>query len=55
MDVTLTTAAEPLPGLLSRSEVVGIAYEQISPIAGALNEVARATRLLRTMSRGDVE
>jgi hypothetical protein len=51
----LSPAAESLPGVLCRSEVVDITYEQISPIAGALNEVARATRLLRTMTHGTVE
>lgn len=44
-----------LPGVLCRSEVVDIAYEQISPIASALHEVARATHMLRVMASGDIE
>ena len=46
------TAAKPLPDLLSRSEVTEVRYEQISPIANALSQIAKATKLLRTLTKG---
>ena len=47
--------ADKLPGVLCRSEVVNIVYEQISPLANALTEIDRATKTLKSMSAGDVE
>lgn len=41
-----------LPGVLNRTEVVNIAYEQLSPIANAISEVINATRNLRLLTRG---
>lgn len=41
--------------MLSRSEVVDIAYEQISPIANALWEVRKASTSLLALASGDAE
>ena len=44
-------AVESLPGVLNRTEVAKIGYEQISPIDNAIAEVTRATRVLRSLSQ----
>ena len=42
-------AAEMFPGVLNRSEVVEIRYEQMTPMTNAANEVTRATKHLRSL------
>lgn len=42
-------AREALPCALTRSEVVTIAYEQISPVAHATSEVSRASANLKKL------
>ena len=42
-------AREALPCALTRSEVVSIAYEQISPVAHATSEVMRASANLKKL------
>lgn len=44
-----------LPGVLCRSEVIDIVYEQISPLGNALIEIERATKTLSNLSKGEVE
>ncbi|KAK8853154.1 hypothetical protein IAR55_003855 [Kwoniella newhampshirensis] len=48
---TILTTKEELPGLLSRSEIIGVRYEQIAPIVTAIHEVGKATRNLRKLSK----
>ncbi|WWD19564.1 hypothetical protein CI109_104025 [Kwoniella shandongensis] len=49
---TILTTKEELPGMLSRSEIINVRYEQIAPIETAIQEVSRATKNLRKLSRG---
>lgn len=44
-------AAEELPGLLSRSEVVQRTWRQVSPVQAALDVVERATHDLEAISK----
>jgi dedicator of cytokinesis protein 3 len=48
----LIVAAEELPGILSRSEITKIEYEQVSPIQGAILEVAKASTGVRNLISG---
>ncbi|TYJ58828.1 hypothetical protein B9479_000260 [Cryptococcus floricola] len=49
---TIVTTKEDLPGLLARSEVINVRYEQIAPGVMATMEVERATKHLRKACRG---
>ncbi|WVR07765.1 hypothetical protein IAU60_004808 [Kwoniella sp. DSM 27419] len=49
IEKTVLTAAAELPGLLSRSEVVNVRYEQVSPVGNAIAEVGKATKSLRRL------
>ena len=55
IEKTWLTTVKPLPDVLNRSEVVDIQYEQISPLSTALSEVGKATKALRTLSKGKSE
>jgi dedicator of cytokinesis protein 3 len=48
-ELTRKSAADVLPGVLNRSEVVDIRYEQIAPISNALSEIAKATKTLKAL------
>lgn len=48
-ELTGIPAADVLPGVLNRSEVVNIRYEQIAPISNALSEIAKATKILKAL------
>jgi len=41
-----------MPGVLNRTEVVKIAYEQISPIENAISGVIKATANLWSLASG---
>nr|ODN99941.1 cytoplasmic protein [Cryptococcus depauperatus CBS 7855] len=47
----LFTKAE-LPGVLNRSEIISVKYEQISPVTMAVMEVEKATKSLKKSCRG---
>jgi hypothetical protein len=43
-------AAESMPHILTRSEVVDVVYDHISPIAKAIGEVDKATSHLQKLT-----
>ncbi|WWC91624.1 uncharacterized protein L201_006570 [Kwoniella dendrophila CBS 6074] len=49
---TVVTTKEDLPGLLNRSEIISVRYEQIPPATMAIMEVEKATKNLRRLSKG---
>ncbi|WRT70308.1 uncharacterized protein IL334_007306 [Kwoniella shivajii] len=49
---TVVTTQEELPGILNRSEVINVRYEQIPPVHMAISEVEKATKNLRKLSKG---
>ncbi|WVQ67084.1 uncharacterized protein L199_005278 [Kwoniella botswanensis] len=49
---TVVTTKEELPGILNRSEIINIRYEQIPPVNMAIMEVEKATKNLVTLSKG---
>lgn len=49
---TILKTGAMLPGVLNRAEVASIAYEQISPISNAIDEVTRAAKNLRSLASG---
>nr|XP_018260970.1 uncharacterized protein I303_06687 [Kwoniella dejecticola CBS 10117]OBR83128.1 hypothetical protein I303_06687 [Kwoniella dejecticola CBS 10117] len=49
---TVLTTKEELPGILNRSEIVQIRYEQIPPVNMAIMEVEKATKTLQRLSKG---
>jgi dedicator of cytokinesis protein 3 len=49
LDGADSIAADVLPGLLSRSEVVDILYEEISPLSSAIAEIGRGTGQLHSL------
>lgn len=42
-------AADILPGLLNRSEVIDVQYEEISPLSSAIAEIKRGTSSLNDL------
>lgn len=48
--LTVNIAADELPGVLNRSEIVNIEYEQITPVENAVSEVQKATRMLTSLT-----
>ncbi|KIR81379.1 cytoplasmic protein [Cryptococcus gattii EJB2] len=49
---TLLTTKDELPGVLARSEIICVRYEQIPPIAMAIMEIKMAIKSLQKSSRG---
>ncbi|KGB76967.2 cytoplasmic protein [Cryptococcus deuterogattii R265] len=49
---TLLTTKDELPGVLARSEIITVRYEQIAPIAMAIMEIETAIKSLQKSSRG---
>lgn len=49
---TLLITKDELPGVLSRSEIISVRYEQIAPIAMAIMEVQAVIKSLQKSSRG---
>ncbi len=45
------TASEELPHVLSRSEVVNITYEHISPVTTAVSEIEKATISIHQLTK----
>lgn len=50
--IDILTAKDELPGVLARSEIICVRYEQISPIAMAIMEIKMAIKSLQKSSRG---
>lgn len=48
----ILTAKDELPGVLARSEIITLRYEQIAPIAMAIMEIETAIKSLQKSSRG---
>lgn len=50
--IDVLAAKDELPGVLSRSEIISVRYEQIAPIAMAIMEVQAVIKSLQKSSRG---
>ncbi|OCF44595.1 hypothetical protein I317_01482 [Kwoniella heveanensis CBS 569] len=53
IEKAILTTKESLPGILNRSEVMNVRYEQVPPVVTAINEVEKATKNLHKLSRGN--
>ncbi|WVR00207.1 hypothetical protein IAU59_007349 [Kwoniella sp. CBS 9459] len=51
IEKTVLTTKESLPGILNRSEVIDVRYEQVPPVKTAIIEVEKATKNLRKLSK----
>lgn len=50
--IDILTAKDELPGVLARSEIISVRYEQIAPIAMAIMEIKTAIKSLQKSRRG---